>query len=141
MMQKPDLSRWAPRTMKGLPAALGEIYTYRDAQDKWYYAFQLTEEHCNAQGFAHGGILMTAMDHGLALVIWEAVDRAFCATVHLDTHFVASVKPPALLELRTEITKQSGNLVFAVGELWCDDVMAVRSTGVWSVKRAEGLES
>ncbi|MDG0980429.1 MAG: PaaI family thioesterase [Halieaceae bacterium] len=141
MTPKPDLSRWTPRTMKGLPAALGEIYTYRDEQYNWHYGFQLTEEHCNAQGFAHGGILMTAIDHGLALVIWEAVDRDFCATVHLDTHFVTPVKPPALLELKTQITKQSGNLVFAVGELWCDDVMAVRSTGVWSVKRAEGLRS
>ena len=136
MQQHPDPNIWTSKKMKGIPASLGEIYTQKGADGLWKYGFQLSEEHCNAQGFAHGGILMTAMDHGLALVIWEAVDRAFCSTVHLDNHFINAFKPPGFLELRTHIIRQTQHLVYASGELWSDHCMIMLSSGVWHVKRA-----
>lgn len=133
MQQAPDPNIWTARKMKGIPAGLGEIYTYQDDQG-WHYGFYIAESHCNAQGFTHGGILMTAMDHGLALIIWEATQRAFCSTIHLDNHFINALKPPAFIELRCEITKHGKNLVFAKGELWQGDTLIMQASGVWSVK-------
>jgi len=123
---------WKPRAMKGVPAGLGELYTRRTEQG-WRYAVQLDKSHSNAQGFVHGGVLMTFMDHAMALLIWEATDRAMTSTVHLDSHFLASVKPPAFVECDGQILRRGKNLIFARGVLKVEGKDVFEATGVWSI--------
>ena len=123
---------WKRREMKGIPASLGALYTRRD-DNGWRYAVQLDNSHANAQGFVHGGVLMTFMDHAMALLIWEATDRAMTSTVHLDSHFLASVRPPAFVECDGQILRRGKNLVFARGVLRVDGSDVFEATGVWSI--------
>lgn len=125
-------AHWKRREMKGIPASLGAVWTHRD-ESGWHYAVQLDESHCNAQGFVHGGVLMTFMDHALSLMIWEAAERAFCSTVHLDNHFLAAVRAPAFVELDAEILRQGRNLAFVRGVLRSGDTAILEATGVWSI--------
>lgn len=123
---------WTRREMKGIPASLGALWTRREA-DGFRYAIQLDESHANAQGFIHGGVLMTFIDHALSLMIWEASGRAMCTTVHLDSHFLKGVRPPAFVELDGEIRRQGKKLVFARGVLRVEGEEVMEATGVWSV--------
>lgn len=123
---------WTRREMKGIPASLGALWTQR-AEDGWRYAVQLDESHANAQGFIHGGVLMTFLDHAMSLLIWEAAGRAMTSTVHLDSHFLSAIRPPAFVELDAEILKQGRTTVFARGVLRVDDKAVMEATGVWSI--------
>ncbi len=123
---------WKRKEMKGIPASLGALWTRRDEQG-WRYAIQLDDSHANAQGFIHGGVMMTFMDHGLSLLVWEAAGRAMCSTVHLDNHFLTALRPPAFLELDGEILKQGRKLAFARGVLRAGDKPIMEAKGVWSI--------
>lgn len=126
---------WTRREMKGIPASLGALWTKRD-DSGFRYAIQLDASHANAQGMVHGGVLMTFMDHALSLLIWEASGRAMCSTVHLDSHFLKAVRPPAFVELDGEIRKQGRSLAFARGVLRVDGIDVMEATGVWSITPA-----
>ena len=125
---------WKRREMKGIPASLGALWTRREG-DGWRYAVQLDESHCNAQGFIHGGVLMTFMDHALSLMVWEAAGRAMCATIHLDSHFLKGLRAPAFVELDGEILRQGRELAFARGALRVGETPVMEATGVWSIIR------
>jgi acyl-coenzyme A thioesterase PaaI-like protein len=123
---------WMRREMKGIPASLGAIWTTREG-DSWRYGVQLDKSHNNAQGFIHGGVLMTFMDHALSLLVWEAAGRAMCSTVQLDSHFLSAVRAPMFIELHGEILRQGRSLIFARGVLRARDVNVMEATGMWSV--------
>jgi acyl-coenzyme A thioesterase PaaI-like protein len=123
---------WTRRELKGIPASLGALWTQRD-EDGWHYAVQLDESHTNPQGFIHGGVLMTFMDHGLSLLVWEAAGRAMSSTIHLDSHFLQAVRPPAFIELHGQILRQGRRLAFARGVLRADGLDVMEATGVWSI--------
>lgn len=118
--------------MKGIPASLEALWTRRDG-DGFRYAVQLDERHTNAQGMIHGGVLMTFMDHALSLMVWEAADRAPCSTVHLDSHFLSAVRPPAFVEVDGKILRQGKSLIFARGVLRVEGRDVMEASGVWSV--------
>lgn len=123
---------WKRREMKGIPASMGALWTIRD-ESGWRYALQLDESHCNAQGFIHGGVLMTFMDHCLSLLVWEKSGRAMCSTIHLDNHFLSALRAPAFIELDGEILRQGRSLAFVRGVLRCGDTDVMEATGVWSI--------
>jgi acyl-coenzyme A thioesterase PaaI-like protein len=129
---------WTRREMKGIPASLGALWTRRGENNEWRYAVQLDKSHANAQGLVHGGVLMTFMDHAMALLIWEATDRAMTSTVHLDSHFLSSVRPPAFVECDGQILRRGKNLIFARGILRVEGKDVFEATGVWSILSATG---
>jgi acyl-coenzyme A thioesterase PaaI-like protein len=123
---------WTRREMKGIPASLGALWTQRDDKG-WHYAVQLDESHANAQGLVHGGVLMTFMDHGLSLLVWEAAGRSMSSTIQLDSHFLNAVRPPAFIELHGQILRQGRSLALARGVLRADGKDVMEATGVWSI--------
>ncbi len=127
-----DVQEWKRRELKGIPASMGALWTQRD-DNGWRYALQLDESHCNAQGFIHGGVLMSFMDHAMSLLVWELAERAFCSTVQLDSHFLRALRAPAFVELDFELLRRSRSLVFARGMLRADDEIVMEATGMWSV--------
>ena len=123
---------WVRKELPGIPAGIGALWTRREG-GAWHYGVAVDASHCNAQGFVHGGVLMTFMDHALSLMVWETAQRAPCSTVQLDSHFLAAVKAPAFLQLQGEVTRQGRRLVFARGVLLLEDRAVMEATGVWSV--------
>ena len=118
--------------MKGIPDSMEALWTRRD-EDGWHYGLQLHSGHANAQGFVHGGVLMTFADHALSLLIWEASGRATCSTTQLDSHFLEAVRAPAFVELDAEILRQGRSLAFARGTLRVGDRAVMQATGVWRI--------
>ena len=130
--EAPD--HWQRREFKGIPASLEALWTHRD-EDGWRYGLQLDARHANAQGFVHGGVLMTFLDHALSLLVWEASDRAICSTIQLDSHFLEALRPPVFVELDADILKQGRSMIFARGTLRAGDREVMQATGVWRVQQ------
>ncbi len=124
---------WKRREMKGIPASMEALWTTRKEDGTFQYAIQLDERQYHFQGVVHGGVLMSFMDHAMALVIWEAADRAMTSTVQLDNQFLRAVKAPAFIEHEAFITKKGRSLIFARGVLKVDGEAVMESTGVWSI--------
>jgi len=129
---QPPPAPWRRRELQGIPDSLEALWTRR-GDEGWHYGLQLREGHANAQGFVHGGVLMTFMDHALSLLAWEASGRAACTTVQLDSHFLEAVRPPAFVELDAEILRQGRSMIFMRGTLRSDGSDIMQATGVWRV--------
>ncbi len=125
---------WKRRELAGIPASLEALWTHRDERG-WHYAVQLDERHANAQGFIHGGVLMTFLDHALSLLVWEASGRAVCSTIQLDSHFLEALRAPVFVELDANIVKQGRSLIFARGTLRVGDSKVMQANGVWRVQQ------
>ena len=123
---------WRRRALEGIPDSLEALWTRRD-DDGWHYGLQLQEGHANAQGFVHGGVLMTFADHALSLLVWEACGRAACSTAQLDSHFLEAVRAPAFAELNAEILRRGRSMIFARGTVRVDDRDIMQATGVWRI--------
>ncbi len=130
----PTPDSWKRKAMPGIPASIEALWTQK-REDGYHYGVQLDDTHANAQGMIHGGVLMTFLDHALSLKVWESSDRQPCSTVHLDSHFLTAVYPPAFVELEADILKQGKSMVFARGVLKVDGKAVMEGKGVWSILR------
>ncbi|MDD2179913.1 PaaI family thioesterase [Acidovorax sp. D2M1] len=107
---------WKARHLTGFIQHAGPLWAKRE-EHGWAYGIAVDSEHLNPAGTAHGGALMTLVDHALSAVAWEACDRTPCVTLQLDSHFVSPVRPGQFVEARAEVIQRTGSLVFMRGEL------------------------
>jgi acyl-coenzyme A thioesterase PaaI-like protein len=105
---------WKPRDLPGFIGLAGPLWTRREGET-WAYGLLLGDRHLNPAGRAHGGALMTLMDHAISSVAWEVSGRRPCVTLQMDCHFLAALVPGQFVEVRVDITHQTGNLVFSKG--------------------------
>ncbi len=121
-----------------LPGGLGILWSKR-VNEQWLYGLPTNDSHANINGTIHGGVLMAFADHGLGALAWEAAERAPCATIQLNTHFLDGIKPGEFMELRGEITRRTRGLVFVRGVIAARNLHGVRDAGamdgVWRVLR------
>ncbi len=125
---------WKPMHDGPMPGGLGVAYAKR-FPDGWRYGLVTRPDHMNPAGAVHGGILMCFADHVLGLYVWEAADRAPNVTIQLNTHFLSAVQPGDFLELRGEVTRASGSMVFVRGLIAVGDRDVVAVDGIWRVFR------
>ena len=130
----PAATGWTPLNNDMMPAGIGMPWRKRQA-DTWIYGLMTGADHANPAGAVHGGVLVAFADHTLGCYVEAAADGAPNVTIQLNTHFLAAVDPGSFLELRGEVTRATGSLVFvrgiiAVGER---DVAAV--DGIWRIFR------
>jgi acyl-coenzyme A thioesterase PaaI-like protein len=111
---------WKPRDLPGFIGLSGPLWTRREGET-WAYGLLVEERHLNPAGRAHGGALMTLVDHAISSVAWEISGRRPCVTLQMDCHFVAALTPGQFAEVRVDITHQTGGLVFAKGLMSAGD--------------------
>ncbi|MEZ5647212.1 MAG: PaaI family thioesterase [Burkholderiaceae bacterium] len=119
---------WKPRELPGFIGLAGPLWTRREG-DAWAYGLFVEDRHLNPAGRAHGGALMTLIDHAISAVAWEFSGRKACVTLQMDCQFMAALAPGQFAEVRVDITHQTGGLVFARGTLTADStpVMAAQA--------------
>lgn len=119
-------------------AAIGPVEAARDDDGGYVYALQTGEDHANALGSIHGGVICSLLDHALALVAWNAADRAPTVTVQMDTRFAAPARPGARLEARAKLRSRSGSMLFLDAEVTeAGRVIGLASGVMKIVKRVE----
>lgn len=107
---------WKPRELPGFIGTAGPLWTRREG-DVWAYGLLVEDRHLNPAGRAHGGALMTLVDHAVSAVAWETCQRQACVTVQMDCQFFAALQPGQFAEVRADVTHQTGSMVFAAAIL------------------------
>ncbi len=125
---------WKEMADGPMPGSLGAAYAKR-LPEGWRYGFLTRPDHVNPAGAIHGGILMTFADHTLGLYVWAAANRAPNVTIQLNTHFLSAVSPGEFLELRGEVTRATGSMVFVRGIIAANQRDVAALDGIWRVFR------
>jgi uncharacterized protein (TIGR00369 family) len=128
----PAAAGWKALDNSGFPSLLGPLWAKHEA-DGWAYGLLAEPGHCNRRNVIHGGVLTALADHALGLVAWEAAGRQPCATIQLDTHFVAAVLPGSFIEGRGQIVRVTRSVTFMRGALTVAGQEVLTANGIWKV--------
>lgn len=97
----------------------------------------IDDRHINPEGFAHGGLLASAIDYVLYCAVGDEVDNGIATpTVDIQIQYVGAVKSGDWLEGRARILRQTRSLVFVTGELSVGENLVLAATAVY--KKIEG---
>ncbi len=130
----PATAGWSPMDNDMMPAGIGMPWRKRHA-DTWHYGLQTRPDHANPAGAVHGGILVAFADHTLGCYVEAAANGAPNVTIQLNTHFLSAVEPGSFVELRGEVTRATGSLVFVRGIIAVGDRDVVAADGIWRIFR------
>lgn len=112
----PQEEGWKECRIEGFFSTIGPLWA-RQTDKAWEYGLQVEPRHENPLGIAHGGMLVSLMDQAISMVAWSASGRKPCATVQLDTHFLAPAKAGDFIVAQATVTRMSASLVFMRGVL------------------------
>jgi acyl-coenzyme A thioesterase PaaI-like protein len=125
---------WTAMDDDPMPSGIGTSWRKRHG-DTWIYGLQTYPKHANRAGAVHGGILVAFADHTLGCYVEMAADGAPNVTIQLNSHFLAAVEPGQFLELRGEVTRTTGSMVFVRGIVAVGDRDVLAVDGIWRVFR------
>ena len=125
---------WSAMDDNPMPGGLGVPWRKRETAG-WCYGFPTRADQANAAGALHGGVLAVFADHTLGCYVEDASNGAPNVTIQLNTHFLAAVEPGAFLELRGEVTRATGSMVFVRGIISVGDRDVAAADGIWRVFR------
>jgi len=125
-------SDWQPRLTNDFTHFVGPVLE-RFEDGKRIFAFQADRRHANDRGVVHGGMLVTFADQAFGELVLDSVGRKLCATIQLNTHFIAAVQIGDLVEGRGEIVRGTRSLVFVRGMLSVGDRAVAAIDGIWKV--------
>jgi uncharacterized protein (TIGR00369 family) len=128
----PISAGWEAKRRDDFPDFAGPMWEKRENGAR-IFGLLTDRRHANDRGVVHGGMLMTFADHSFGELVLDSVDRADCATIQLNTHFLRSVQPGDFIEARGRIVRRTRRLVFMHGLLSVggNDVAAI--DGIWTV--------
>jgi len=115
----------------GLIGLLGPYYWRQDG-DSLVYGFQSDARHGNPNGVVHGGALTAFADTLTGHLIEHASGRK-CATIALDSRFVAAGKVGAWIEGRARLRKLTRTLAFLDLDLTAEGELILTAQCVYRV--------
>jgi uncharacterized protein (TIGR00369 family) len=123
-------------TTQGFIGHNGPYYWRRDGDGRLEFGFRTDARHANPHGVLHGGAVLGFLDTILGHAIVDET-RKRCATVALDSRFVAAIAPGAWVSGRTVIKKLTRSLAFIDGEAMADDTLLVAASAIFRVFDSE----
>lgn len=111
-----EAAGWKRRDRPGFIGLVGPLWTRRETE-AWAYGLRMEAKHLNPAQRVHGGALMTLMDHAISSVAWEASGRKPCVTIQMDSQFQGGALEGQFVEVRVQVTQQTGSLCFARAEM------------------------
>ncbi|MEQ9519555.1 MAG: PaaI family thioesterase [Parvibaculum sp.] len=97
------------------------------------WGFRAELRHCNPYGMLHGGMAVTLADTMMGSLVFDAIGGAPCATISLNTEFMAAAKAGQWVEGRAELLRQGRNVCFVRGELFADEKRIMMASGAWAI--------
>ena len=116
----------------GFVGHTGPYFWRKDNTGDDEYGFQTDDRHGNPYGFVHGGAVLGFLDTMLGGVVFRATRRR-CATVSLDSRFIASAAPGVWITGRIILKKATRSFAFIDGEAFAGDKLLVTATAVFRV--------
>jgi len=147
MRYDPDLP-WRDIRGEGYNAHIGPLSFAELGGNRFCTTVVLDARHINVGGVCHGGMLLSFADVAMGAATFSAGGGHPCATIQLDSHFLAAAKQgQRLLGLATQLRKVR-ELSFMACEIWAVDAeggtdgnrQVMRAAGTWKylASRAPG---
>jgi len=124
---------YAPAWNEGFNAYVGPFYGKARDDGSVHFFVDVRPEHLNGTRHPHGGFLMAFADAVLGTAVSLAVEGVPCATMTLNSDFVAAVASPTRLEAEAEVTRRTRSIVFVQGRVYAGDKTLLTATGIWKV--------
>jgi acyl-coenzyme A thioesterase PaaI-like protein len=110
----------------------GPYYWRRDAASRLEFGFQSDARHNNPNGVLHGGAVLGFLDTILGHVVVHETGKR-CATIALDSRFVAATPPGQWISGRVSARKVTRSLAFLDAEAMAGDILLVTATAIFRV--------
>ena len=133
----PAAEGWHTSTDAEFIGLVGPIWRKLEG-DRLLFGLLAEERHGNRNGAVHGGMLMTLMDHAIAMNSWETTGRRRQATIQLDVQFVSAVMKGDFLIVRSEVVRATRSVNFMRGTATIGDRIAVTANGIWKMLEQPG---
>jgi acyl-coenzyme A thioesterase PaaI-like protein len=144
--------------MSGVPTGFEPHFRKSPVTDPWEPLYSRRNErsvdvgliigtaHCNARGFAHGGVLAALADNAMGLSWHQARSAAGAAsaaggrgivTLTLSMDFIASAQTGQWLQVTPRVLRESGSSGFVDALLSADDRLIARASAVFRALTSE----
>jgi acyl-coenzyme A thioesterase PaaI-like protein len=110
----------------------GPYFWRQDAAGAYEFGFQTDDHHGNPYGFVHGGAVLGFLDTILGGAVFRETKRR-CATVSLDSRFIAATAPGVWITARTTMKKVTRTFAFVDGEAFDGDKLLVTAAAVFRI--------
>jgi uncharacterized protein (TIGR00369 family) len=117
---------------EGFIALNGPYYWRQDVAGRLEFGFQTDARHANPNGVLHGGAVVGFLDTILGHAIVQETQKR-CATVALDSRFIAAIAPGPWVSGRTTIRRLTRSLAFIDGEAMAGDSLLVTASAVFRI--------
>lgn len=109
----------------------GPYYWRRDeTTGEFEFGFQTDARHGNPNGVLHGGAILSFLDTILGHAVVNDAQKK-CATVSLDSRFIATAAPGAWVGGRTTMRKVTRTFAFVDAEAFAGDKLLVTATAIF----------
>jgi acyl-coenzyme A thioesterase PaaI-like protein len=120
---------------EGYIALSGPYFWARDAVGGFIYGFRSDDRHGNPNGVLHGAAIVTFVDTILGHAV-VAATGCQCATVTLDSQFVAAIPTGTWIEGRVRLRKLSKTLAFLDAEATSGETLLLAATATFRIFRS-----
>jgi acyl-coenzyme A thioesterase 13 len=118
-----------------LAHALGPMHQ-GERDGLWVVGLRTAEEHLNARGAVHGGLLSALADVGLGHAVALSDQAAHPTTIGLSIDYLDRADPDSWLEVRTHVLRVGQRLAFSRGELYTNDRLVARANATFAVAQS-----
>lgn len=133
MTNKPDLPPWKPLNAGNFMALVGPLLSVRADDGSFIYGLQTGDQHKNAIGIVHGGVITSLLDQAIAMVTWTAADRKPTVTVQMDVRFMNAAKAGDLIEARANVHHTTRSLMFIDATVNCGKKVLSTASAVMKI--------
>jgi uncharacterized protein (TIGR00369 family) len=110
----------------------GPYYWTKEPSGLVTYGFQSDARHANPNGVLHGAAITTFVDTFLGHAVVSATGRP-CATVALNTQFVAGIPTGSWISGRANVRKLTRTMAFLDAEVSAQDTLLLTATAIFRV--------
>jgi uncharacterized protein (TIGR00369 family) len=115
----------------GFVTLIGPYYLRRKG-DEYTYGMRTIAHHGNINGVLHGGVLFSFADTICGQYILSTLGRV-CATVSMNSNFMASGSPGAWIEARPKLAKATRSLCYLGVDLTADGTPIYSANAVFKL--------
>ena len=118
--------------MEGYIALSGPYFWAKNVQGDFTYGFQSDNRHGNPNGVLHGAAIVTFVDTILGHTVVATTGHR-CATIALDSQFVAAIRTGQWIDGRTRIRKLTKTLAFLDAEASSGETLLLTATAIFRI--------
>lgn len=128
----PSKDGWEQITDPGFIELIGPVWKKMEG-DQLLVGYHVTEKHLNRNRVAHGGLVMTVLDHAMAMASWVKIGYRKQATIQFDVQLVSRSEVGDFVIIRPEVVRSARNLIFLRAQGFVGDRLIVSASGVWTL--------